>query len=128
VCMSHFTRSTHLNIIFAFEDQCDDSLHASILASLSSMPPSHEAPFSVQSSSSLELKPLPDTLKCAFLGPNETFPVMVTNDLNSVEEIQVLNLLMENKEALGWTLGDIHGISLTIVQHRIHLEHNAKLY
>jgi len=52
---------------FAFEKQCDDSLHASILASFSSIPsPSHEALPSVHSSSSLELKPLPNTLKYAF--------------------------------------------------------------
>jgi len=40
-------------------------------------------------------------------------------------------LLRENREALGWTLGDNRGISLMIVQHhihldRIHLEKNAK--
>jgi len=35
-------------------------------------------------------------------------------------------LLGENKEALGWTLGDIKGISSSIVQHRIHLEDNTK--
>ena len=37
-------------------------------------------------------------------------------------------MLRKNKEALGWTLGDIHGISPTIVQHRIHLEDNPKPY
>jgi len=29
---------------------------------------------------------------------------------------------MDNKEALGWTLGDIRDISPTILQHRIYLE------
>ena len=29
---------------------------------------------------------------------------------------------------MGWTLGDIKGISPSIVQHRIHLEDNAKTY
>jgi len=37
-------------------------------------------------------------------------------------------LPIENKEALGWTLWDIKGISPSIVQHRIHLEDNAKPY
>jgi len=65
---------------FAFEEQCDDSLHAFILAYLSSLPsPSHEARPSVPSSSSLELKPLPNTIKFAFLGSNEVFPVTITN-------------------------------------------------
>ena len=43
---------------FAFDEQCDDSLHASLLASLTSLPLSfHEALPNVPSSSSLELKP-----------------------------------------------------------------------
>ena len=45
---------------FAFEEQYDHSLHASILVSLSSFPsPSYEALLNVSSSSALELKPLP---------------------------------------------------------------------
>jgi len=46
--------------VFAFEDQCDDSLHASILTfftSVSSL--SHEAHPSVPTSFSLDLKPFP---------------------------------------------------------------------
>jgi len=54
--------------IFAFNDQCDDLLRASILASISSLlSPSLESLPSVPSSSSLELKSLPDALKYAFL-------------------------------------------------------------
>ena len=37
-------------------------------------------------------------------------------------------MLKEYKEAIGWTLRDLKGISPTIVQHRIHLEENAKPY
>ena len=45
---------------FEFKEQYDDSLHAYILASLSSFPsPSHETLPSVLSFSSPELKPLP---------------------------------------------------------------------
>jgi len=40
----------------------------------------------------------------------------------------LIALLRGNKEALGWTLGDIKGISPSIVQHRIHLKDNAKPY
>ena len=61
---------------FSFDEQCDDSLHASLLASLTSLPlsPNESLP-SEPSSSSLELKSLSSTLKYAFLGPNETFPI-----------------------------------------------------
>jgi len=40
----------------------------------------------------------------------------------------LIALLKENKEAIGWTLGDIKGISPSIVQHRIHFENDAKPY
>jgi len=40
----------------------------------------------------------------------------------------LITLLRENTEAIGWTLGDIKGISPSIGQHRIHLEDNAKSY
>ena len=40
----------------------------------------------------------------------------------------MITLLRENKEAIGWTLGNIRGINSSIVQHIIHLEDNAKPY
>jgi len=35
-------------------------------------------------------------------------------------------LLKDNKEAIGWTMADIKGLSPLIVQHRIHLIEEAK--
>ena len=82
---------------FAFEEQYDDLVYASILGSLSSIPsPSHETPPNVLLCSSLELKPFPNTLKYAFLGPNEIVPMIIANDLNSGYETKVLELLREN--------------------------------
>jgi len=52
--------------------------------------------------------------------------VILANHLTLDQEKQVLGLLRENREALGWILGDIRDISPTIVQHRIHLKDNAK--
>jgi len=75
---------------------------------------------------SLELKPLPDSLKYAFLGLDESLPVIIASDLDREQEDKLITLLRENKEALGWTLRDIKGISPFIVQHRIYLEDNAK--
>ena len=72
---------------FAFDDQCNDSLHASILRSISSLPsPFHEATPTMPSSSSLELKPLSNTLKYALLCANKSFPVIIANDLNPDQE------------------------------------------
>jgi len=66
------------------------------------------------------LKPLPDSLKYIFLGPNDTLPVIITSDLTENQEEEWLKVLRENKKAIGWTLGDIKGISPSIVQHKIH--------
>jgi len=48
--------------------------------------------------------------------------------LDQDQEDKLISLLRENKEALGWTLGDIKGISPSIVQHKTHLEDNPKAY
>jgi len=76
----------------------------------------------------LELKPLSDSLKYAFLGPDESLPVIIDSDLDRDQEDKLISLLRENKEALEWTLGDIKGVSPSIVKHRIYLEENAKPY
>ena len=38
----------------------------------------------------------------------------------------MLDILEEHKEAIGWTIADIKGISPSMVMHQIHLEENAK--
>jgi len=54
--------------------------------------------------------------------------VIVAANLDRDQEDKLIALLRENKEAIGWTLWDIKGISPSIVQHRIYLEDNAKPY
>ena len=77
---------------------------------------------------SLYLKLLPDSLKYAFLGPNESLPVIIVSNLDQDQEKKLLEILRENKEALGWIFGEIKGVSPTVVQHRIHLEDNGRPY
>ncbi|CAL8135446.1 unnamed protein product [Prunus armeniaca] len=74
----------------------------------------------------LELKPLPAGLKHAFLGPNDTFPVVISSELNSSQEGKLLNVLNTHKSAIGWTLADIKGISPLVCTHKIFLEGGAK--
>eukprot|EP00268_Persea_americana_P007095 TRINITY_DN12609_c0_g1_i10.p1 TRINITY_DN12609_c0_g1~~TRINITY_DN12609_c0_g1_i10.p1 ORF type:complete len:354 (-),score=46.75 TRINITY_DN12609_c0_g1_i10:2790-3851(-) len=74
----------------------------------------------------LELKPLPDTLKYVFLGQLETLPMIIASDSDPVQEEKLVKILDEHKEAIGWSITDIKGISPSVVQHRIHLEENAK--
>ena len=92
-----------------------------ILLPLSSSPP----PSAVEPPK-LELKPLPDTLKYAFLGSSETLPVIIASDLDDLRERQLIIVLQEHKEAIGWSIADIKGISPSVVMHRIHLEENVK--
>ncbi|XP_021719104.1 uncharacterized protein LOC110686822 [Chenopodium quinoa] len=70
----------------------------------------------------LELKPLPSNMKYAYLGDNETLPVIISSSLNESLETRLLNLLKNHKEALGWTLADIKGISPAMCMHKIFLE------
>jgi hypothetical protein len=73
-----------------------------------------------------ELKPLSDNLKYKFLGPAYSLPVIIASDLVDAQEEKLLDVLREHKEAIGWTIEDIKGISPLLVMHKIHLEVNAK--
>jgi hypothetical protein len=73
-----------------------------------------------------ELKPSPDNLKNKFLGPADTLPVIIASDLHVAQEEKLLDVLREHKEAIGWTIEDIKGISPSVVMHKIHLEEDTK--
>ena len=74
----------------------------------------------------LELKPLPSHLKHAYLGVEETFPVIISSSLESNQENKILEILRTHKTAIEWTIVDIKGISPLIRAHRIHLEEDVK--
>ncbi|XP_031101911.1 uncharacterized protein LOC116005813, partial [Ipomoea triloba] len=74
----------------------------------------------------IELKPLPDHLKYAFLGDGETLPVLISNKLSTLEEEKLVRVLREYKEAIGWTIADIKGLSPSTCMHRILLEDDCK--
>ncbi|XP_074291769.1 uncharacterized protein LOC141618565 [Silene latifolia] len=74
----------------------------------------------------VELKPLPSHLKYAFLGSEETLPVIISSKLTKEQEEALIRVLKQHKEAIGWTMADIKGISPTLCMHRILLEDEAK--
>ena len=74
----------------------------------------------------LELKPLPSHLKYAFLGVEETFPVIISSSLELAQENKLLEILRTHRTSLGWTIADIKGINPLIYTHRIHLEEDVK--
>jgi hypothetical protein len=73
----------------------------------------------------IELKPLPKGLKYEFLGADETYPVIVSDEL-SPEMDKLLNLLRKHKKVIGYSISDLKGISLAFCTHRIPLEEKCK--
>ncbi|XP_070022790.1 uncharacterized protein [Nicotiana sylvestris] len=55
----------------------------------------------------LELKPFLPHLRYKFLGSNDTLPVIMSSLLNDVHVEQLLYVLKEHKQAIGWTIADI---------------------
>jgi len=78
-----------------------------------------------ESTLSFELKALPEHLKYAYLGGRETLPVIITSHLTGKQEESLMSILRKHREAIGWTMNDIKGISPVIIQHRIHLNDEA---
>ena len=73
-----------------------------------------------------ELKPLPDTLKYAYLDEKKIYPVIISANLSEHEEERLLKTLRKHRAAVGYTLDNLKGISPTLCQHKINLEADAK--
>ncbi|CAJ2671279.1 unnamed protein product, partial [Trifolium pratense] len=58
----------------------------------------------------LELKTLPSHLKYVFLGDDNQKPVIISSSLSKGEEESLIQVLKNNKEAIGWALSDLKGI------------------
>ena len=67
----------------------------------------------------LELKPLHVELKYAYLEEQERCPVVISSLLSTSQESSLLHMLRENKQALGWKITDMKGISPTVCTHHI---------
>ncbi|CAJ2635425.1 unnamed protein product [Trifolium pratense] len=74
----------------------------------------------------LELKTLPSHLKYVFLGDDDQKPVIISNSLSKGEEESLILVLKNNKEAIGWALSDLKGISPSYCMHSIMMEDDYK--
>ena len=72
-----------------------------------------------------ELKPLPDTLKYAYLDEKKIYHVIISANISEQEE-KLLKTLKKHRAAIGYTLDDLKAISPTLCQHKINLEEDAK--
>ena len=75
----------------------------------------------------LNLKPLLAKLKYAYLEEHEQCPVVISSPLSTSQENSLLGILRENKQAIGWKITDLKGISPTVCTHHIYLEEEEKL-
>jgi hypothetical protein len=69
----------------------------------------------------LDLKPLPDDLKYAYIHDKKTYHVIIHSKLLGNEEERLLEILRKHKGAIEYTLDDLKGISPTICQHAINM-------
>ncbi|XXG83555.1 hypothetical protein AAC387_Pa10g1285 [Persea americana] len=60
----------------------------------------------------LELKPLPSNLQYAYLGDEETYPVVISSLLTEDQEVQLLKILKQHISAIAQNVSDIKGIDL----------------
>ncbi|RDY08166.1 Retrovirus-related Pol polyprotein from transposon 17.6, partial [Mucuna pruriens] len=74
----------------------------------------------------MEVKPLPNHLKYAYLDTEQQLPVIIANNLHQEQEDKLLNVLRQHKKAIGWKLFDLPRINPSIYMHRILMEEEAK--
>jgi hypothetical protein len=74
----------------------------------------------------VDLKPLPKGLKYEFLGPDKTYPVIVSDELSPKENEKLLNLLKKHRKVIGYSINDLKGLSPTFCTHRIPMEDQCK--
>jgi hypothetical protein len=74
----------------------------------------------------VDLKPLPKELKYEFLGPDKTYPVIVSDELSPEENEKLLNLLKKHRKVIGYSINDLKGLSPAFCTHRIPMEDQCK--
>ncbi|OMO62746.1 reverse transcriptase [Corchorus capsularis] len=81
---------------------------------------------SFQAPPKLELEQLPSHLRYVFLGESNTYLVIISSSLSSVQEEKIVRVLRKHKMAIAWTIADIKGISPSVCMHKILMEENNK--
>ncbi|RDY05585.1 hypothetical protein CR513_10561, partial [Mucuna pruriens] len=74
----------------------------------------------------MELKPLSNHLKYAYLDKEQQLSVIIANNLCQEQKDKLLELLRQHKKAIGLKLSDLPGINPSICMHRILMEEKIK--
>ena len=64
-------------------------------------------------------------MKYAYLDEKKIYLVIISANLSEHEE-RLLKVLRKHRAAIGYTLDDLKGISLTLCEHKINMEPDAK--
>ena len=73
----------------------------------------------------VELKPLPEGLRYAFLNDDENTPIIISDKLNDKEMSQLITVLEKHRSVFGYSLQDLKGMSPTLCTHRIPIDPNS---
>jgi hypothetical protein len=76
--------------------------------------------------SSPELKPLPPSLKYAFLHNNRGTPVIISDKLTESETRRLVAVLEKYRSIIGYSLQDLKGTNPNLCTHRIPMEPGHK--
>jgi hypothetical protein len=74
----------------------------------------------------VDLKSLPKGLKHEFLGPDNTYPVIVSDELSPEENEKLLNLLKRHRKVIRYSINDLKGLSPAFCTHRIPMKDQCK--
>jgi hypothetical protein len=74
----------------------------------------------------VDLKPLHKGLKYEFLGPDKTYPVIVSNELSPKENEKLLILLKKHRKVIGYSINDLKGLRPAFCTHRKPMEDQCK--
>jgi hypothetical protein len=74
----------------------------------------------------VELKQQPFGLKYVILNGNRNSPVIISDNLSNDETQKLVTTLGKYWSAIGYSLADLKGISLSFCTHHIPMEHDYK--
>ena len=70
----------------------------------------------------IELKPLPASLRYTFLNSDKETPVIISDKLLEEETTKLITILEKHRPVFGYSLQDLKGISPTLCTHRIPID------
>jgi hypothetical protein len=74
----------------------------------------------------VNLKPLPKGLMYEFLGPDKTYPVIVSDEFSPKENKKLLILLKKHRKVIVYSINDLKGLNPAFCTHHIPMEDQCK--